>query len=83
MSDLDPTLPTYRAVAAVIERRIRSGELAPGDRVPSVTALVQEYGIARNTALRVVGVLRDRGLITISRGWGSFVTDRDNWSDPE
>jgi Bacterial regulatory proteins, gntR family len=50
-----------------------SGELQPGDRVPGVTALMPEYGIARTTAGKVLALLRDEGLITVVPGWGSFV----------
>ncbi len=30
-----------------LRARIESGELPPGARVPSITTLMQEYGIAR------------------------------------
>lgn len=36
---------------------------------------MQEFGIARTTAGKVLAVLRDEGLITIVRGWGSFVKE--------
>ena len=53
--------------------RIESGDLAPGARVPSITTLMQEYGIARNTARHALAVLADEGLIAVTPGWGSFV----------
>ena len=45
----------------------------PGARVPSITTLMQEYGIARNTARHALAVLAEEGLIEITPGWGSFV----------
>jgi DNA-binding GntR family transcriptional regulator len=71
--DYRSDVPPYRQVAAIIVARIESGELAPGDPVPSVARMMQDYGIARTTAGKVLGYLRDEGWITIVRGWGSFV----------
>jgi GntR family transcriptional regulator len=73
MINQQSAVPPYRQVADLIEQRIRSGELAPGDRVPSITTLSQEFGIAKGTARRALGELADRGLIEITPGWGSFV----------
>jgi GntR family transcriptional regulator len=71
----DSAVPPYRQVAGFIEARVRSGELAPGSRVPSIVTLAQQYGIAKNTARRALRDLADRGLIQIIPGWGSFVAD--------
>ena len=54
--------------------RIRSGKLQPGDRVPGISRMMQEFGIARTTAGKVLAVLKDEGLITVTPGWGSFVS---------
>jgi GntR family transcriptional regulator len=70
-------VPPYRQVAAILRRRIASGELAPGSAVPSIVTLTQEYGVARTTARKALGVLRDEGLIEITPGWGSFVKPQD------
>jgi DNA-binding GntR family transcriptional regulator len=73
MINQQSAVPPYRQVADLIERRIRSGELAPGDRVPSITTLSQEYGIAKGTARRALQELASRGLVEITPGWGTFV----------
>jgi DNA-binding GntR family transcriptional regulator len=74
MVDHDAPDPPYLQVAAVLRARIASGELAPGARVPSISVLMHDFGIARNTARRAVDVLRAEGLVTIRQGWGTFVT---------
>jgi len=74
--DYRSPVPPHRQVAEVIRARIRSGELRPGDRVPGVTRLMQEFGIARTTAGKVLSLLREEGLITVVPGWGSFVKER-------
>jgi GntR family transcriptional regulator len=71
--DHDAPEPPYLQVAAILRRRIRSGQLPPGARVPSITALMGEFGIARNTARRAIEVLKDEGLVTVRQGWGTFV----------
>jgi DNA-binding GntR family transcriptional regulator len=73
--DYDSPVPPHRQVAEIIRTRIRSGQLKPGDRVPGVTALMQEFGIARTTAGKVLAALRDEDLITVVPGWGSFVKE--------
>jgi DNA-binding GntR family transcriptional regulator len=66
----------YRRIAAELRSRIESGELRPGEQVPSVSELCEAYGVTRNTALRALRLLRDEGLIVVEQGWGSFVADR-------
>lgn len=72
--DYDSPIPPHRQVAEIIRARIRSGELQPGDRVPGVARMMQEFGIARTTAGKVLAVLREEGMITVTPGWGSFVS---------
>lgn len=72
--DHDAEQPPYLQVAALLRERIRSGQLPPGGRVPSISYLMQEYGIARNTARRAISVLADEGLVVVRQGWGTFVS---------
>lgn len=73
MIEWDDTRPKWEQVADDIKGKIRSGELRPGDRVPSVVALTQEYGIAQATAQKVLINLRQEGLTKTVSGMGSFV----------
>jgi DNA-binding GntR family transcriptional regulator len=75
MVDRDTPDPPYLQVAAAIEARIKSGELAPGSRVPSITDLMGTYDVGKNTAIRAMTVLKDRGLIESRQGWGTFVSE--------
>lgn len=65
--------PPYQQVAADLRERIRSGELVPGQALPSETAMHQQYGISRPTIRRVVGALRAEGLVVTIQGSGTFV----------
>jgi GntR family transcriptional regulator len=66
-------LPPYQRIAADIEADIRAGRLAKGAAVPSLSRLAQEYGVARNTVVRAMNLLKEKGLIETVQGWGTFV----------
>ncbi|WP_406739379.1 GntR family transcriptional regulator [Streptomyces sp. NBC_00853] len=53
---------------------IRSGALPPGSRLPSEAELCAAHGVARMTARRAVGILRERGLVVTEWGKGSIRT---------
>ena len=59
-----------------LERRIETGEYEPGDRVPSVLSIMQEFQVASATAQKSLVGLRDRGLIKTYPGMGSYVKQR-------
>ena len=60
-------------MAAILRERIRSGDLPPGARVPSISYLMQEYGISRDTVRKAMDVLREEGLAITVQGKGSYV----------
>lgn len=66
-------MPPSRQIADQLRERITSGDLAPGARLPSITTLMQDYGVARNTARRALAILEEEEMIEIVHGWGSFV----------
>src|SRR5918911_5697401 len=65
--------PASARIAAELRRRITSGELPPGARVPSTRAIVQRYGVAMATATKVLTTLQHEGLIRTVPGVGSVV----------
>lgn len=71
------TNPDSEHASRKIERELRalidSGELAPGDKLPSERVLADRYGVARNTAREAVRLLAEEGLITVQHGKGAFV----------
>ena len=72
---IDPIspVPRYLQVAELIRRRITSGELQPGDAIPSQNTIIQRYGVARMTAHRALQVLVDEGSVVIVPGVGALV----------
>lgn len=75
MSDAGPGAPKYLRLADEVRRRIRSGEYAVGDRLPTETALVDQFRVSPPTVRQALGVLRAEGLIETRHGIGTFVRD--------
>ncbi len=78
--DCGPTLATvtdkmkrYERFADQIAELIRSGMLAPGDRVPSVRHASRTYGVSPSTVFQAYYLLEDRGLIQARARSGYFV----------
>lgn len=65
--------PRWTQVADIIRRQIESGELRPGDKIPSVVKLQETYGISTSTGQKVHRALRSEGLIRTQSGMGSYV----------
>jgi len=67
--------PAYLQVAEVLRQKIRSGEIAPGDQLPSYSALMREYDVSITVARSAVAELRAEGLVTTHQGKGAFVLE--------
>ncbi|WP_202234927.1 GntR family transcriptional regulator [Actinacidiphila reveromycinica] len=67
--------PASRRIAEVLRSAIQSGELRPGDRLPSERVLADQYGAARNTAREAVRLLAEEGLVVAQHGRGVFVRE--------
>jgi Transcriptional regulators len=52
---------------------IQSGELHPGDRMPSENRLVEAHGVSRTVVREAMSRLNAQGLVEIQQGRGSFV----------
>ena len=65
--------PPYRQIAAALREAITAGRLAPGDRLPSESELVERYDVARMTARQAIQELRTEGLVVSEHGRGVFV----------
>lgn len=63
------------AITAELRGRIRSGDPAPGQRLPSTRAIAREWGVAIGTASRVLAALRAEGLVRVVPGVGTVVAD--------
>jgi molybdate-binding protein/DNA-binding transcriptional regulator YhcF (GntR family) len=64
----------YQEIAESLRRRIASGELGPGDKLPPVREMAQRWGCTPGTASRAYAQLRQEGLVAGHRGGGTRVT---------
>ncbi|MFG3492504.1 GntR family transcriptional regulator [Streptomyces sp. NPDC047972] len=70
-----PQQPASRRIAEDLRTAIESGQLSPGDKLPSERALAEQYGAARNTAREAIRLLAEQGLVTARHGRGVFVRE--------
>jgi DNA-binding GntR family transcriptional regulator len=68
--------PPYLRIAGIIREQIEHGELRPGEQVPSVTKIADEYNVSRGTARRALDQLKEWGLTEATPGWGTFVKEK-------
>ena len=67
---------TYVRVAAALRDQVRAGQLAPGARLPSETALAREFGISRGTARAALALLETEGIAEVLPGVGRRVVGK-------
>src|SRR5262249_8787812 len=72
LNPADPR-PMYQQLAAEIRDQIQTGELKPGEQLPTEAKFAERYDVSRNTIRLAIDVLRNEGLITSSQGRGNFV----------
>lgn len=66
-------VPRYSQIVVELRRRIETGELAPGDRVPSTREITRQWGVAMATATKVLTELRREGMVRAVPGVGTVV----------
>lgn len=69
-------LPKYLALCQKMEEQIASGELKPGDRLPSFVQMKEQYGVTTATVDRILQMLEKKGLVRREASRGVFVTAR-------
>jgi DNA-binding transcriptional regulator YhcF (GntR family) len=73
---VDPALPEppYEQVKRQIAALVASGELAPGDKLPTVRRLAADLGLATNTVARAYRELEVSGVVDTRGRGGTFVS---------
>jgi GntR family transcriptional regulator len=69
-------VPRYRQIADILRSVIESGELRPGDQIPSQQQIQDQFAVAKATAAKALQVLKDEGLVVVVPGMGARVTRR-------
>jgi GntR family transcriptional regulator len=68
--------PAFKQIAEALRFAIHEGEIAPGERVPSESQLMEHFGVARMTVRQALAELRGEGLTFSEHGRGVFVRER-------
>jgi DNA-binding LacI/PurR family transcriptional regulator len=74
--DLSSGGPLYQQLRQQLYSRIRGGEFAPGDMLPSENQLCEEYGVSVTTARRALLELVKEGVVRRRMGVGTMVAPR-------
>ncbi|KOX11848.1 winged helix-turn-helix domain-containing protein [Nocardiopsis sp. NRRL B-16309] len=69
------TQQPYLRVLEALREALEQGRLAPGDKYPSINALVKDHGVAHVTARRALQKLQEEGRAHPQQGVGWFVTE--------
>ena len=75
MSRITRPLRLSEEVSGDLQRRIVSGELKPGDRLPTEKALGDAFGVSRAVVREAIARLKADGLIETRQGSGAFVVE--------
>ena len=63
-------------VSAIVVASAASGDLQPGQMVPSIVTVSQEYGLAKTTVRKALDILKADGPIVTRPSWGTFVAEK-------
>lgn len=66
--------PIYRQIVEAIKLRIARGDLAEGDKLPSIRELASQLKINTRTVVKAYETLNSTGLVVMQHGRGVFVT---------
>ncbi len=67
--------PLYLQLRDAVIAGIASGELRPGDALPSVRSLAEDLGINLHTVNKAYATLRDEGYVIMLGRRGAYVAD--------
>ncbi|KAA3646533.1 MAG: GntR family transcriptional regulator [Chloroflexi bacterium] len=76
-------VPIYSQVKDQIRHLINTGELQPGDQLPTVRQLAADLRVNFNTVARAYRQLDDDGIISTQHGRGTFILEPHSQKEAE
>jgi len=73
LQNTESDAPVYRRIERALRKRIESGELQPGDAVPSEREIARTFEVSLMTARHALASMEHEGLVDRRRGAGTFV----------
>lgn len=71
-------IPIYTQISGELKNRVISGQIRPGDKLPSVREIAEEFSVNPNTVQRVFMELEKDGFTYSERGVGTFLKEDGN-----
>lgn len=71
----EQNVPIYRSIMEMIVQKIQTGELLPGEKIPSERKLAEYLSVNRSTVVHALDELVDLGWIVRKRGSGTVVNE--------
>lgn len=68
--------PKFVQISESIIKKIKSGELLPGDKVPSENELISQFGVSNTTARKSLQEIEAKGYAQRIKGKGTFVLNK-------
>jgi DNA-binding GntR family transcriptional regulator len=66
---------TYQAFADEIKRKISSGELACGEKLPTLSQLCSQTGLASYSVRKAIYFLVNSGILRTEQGGGVYISE--------
>jgi GntR family transcriptional regulator len=73
--DRDSETPVYAQLAEGLRQQILKGTYRPGEKLPSESMLVEMSRVSPMTVRRAINLLASQGIVTTTRGSGTFVKE--------
>ena len=74
--DLESGVPLYMQLVDRIKQMVISGQLQPGQQLPTIRQLAADLRINYNTVGRAYSILDEEGVISTQQGRGTYITSR-------
>jgi GntR family transcriptional regulator len=73
--DFRSGLPIYTQIVNQVQAQVASGNLEPGDQLPTVRSLAEELRVNFNTVARAYRILDEARIISTQQGRGTYITE--------
>jgi GntR family transcriptional regulator len=74
--DLESGVPIYVQLVDRIKQMVVTGQLQPGQQLPTIRQLAADLRINYNTVGRAYSILDEEGIISTQQGRGTYITRR-------
>lgn len=74
--DLRSDIPITNQIVEQIQHQLATGQLRPGDQLPTVRSLALDLRVNFNTVARAYRILDEVGIISTQQGRGTFILEQ-------